>query len=551
MNYLVCAALLLGCGRAEAAPQLRLLSNWLNVVATLDSTATASFDVFNWNDGKLDLTITPLAPWLSAVESGTCAISLDCHVIEVKVDTTGMAIGRVMGAVRVSDAAAINAPRDVVVIVDVGGGFPDHLTCTMVPGGRGCSQTIVTPTNNFTVSQVGTLPKGVVVDWSFPRLGGAGLGQRVAAFSLNVGADSTVADGLLQTAITLSGLGSGYDDKTILIDLQTTREPIAGWTSAAFGPDFFSLYFDVAAGVASQAQTLPITNRGLGELSLASVISDSAWLSATLDGNAVTIVADPSQLASGHYAGTVMVQSNSSVPIVIPVLLDAFELGAPSVISQEVPITLASGDIVTLTGRDFTTAASVHADTTQNLPTSLNGVRVLAGVEPVALLAVSYDTIQFQVPNQIRTSSLTVERDGVLSTEIPVLPTACQPFLTGIFDVTGKRVDANDQNAYRPPPVAPGSAMTIFGHGFGLTTPPVPAGAPITVEVAYEVAVELQRQAYDGLVLASTALRARLVPGLIGIYRIDTTVPNTPSESADLSVRVCGVVSRGLQISVQ
>ena len=83
-------------------------------------------------------------------------------------------------------------------------------------------------------------------------------------------------------------------------------------------------------------------------------------------------------------------------------------------------------------------------------------------------------------------------------------------------------------------PVKPGEMLSLFGVGFGPTTPPVPAGvtfsgaAPTGSPVTITIGGVAARVIFEGLTAA-------------GLYQVNVIVPNTPSGDQTLQATVNGV----------
>lgn len=159
----------------------------------------------------------------------------------------------------------------------------------------------------------------------------------------------------------------------------------------------------------------------------------------------------------------------------------------------------------------------------------LDGTRVLIGAQAAPLFSVSYDSIRLQVPFDANATTLRLERDGVLSDPVPLMIVSSRPYLFGVQDAAGNRVDTLSPS--QAVTIGSGTRFTLFGYGFGLTNPPAPSGAPTPQPAlfgprAYQVPVTLHTYVAGK---GSQNLMARLTPGLIGVYEVTTMIPPLPT----------------------
>lgn len=281
-----------------------------------------------------------------------------------------------------------------------------------------------------------------------------------------------------------------------------------------------------------------------------------------------------------------------------PVTVTATALGAPASFSLSVPgpaiasggiggigasvppvTTITPGSLFSIYGQNFVPAGSgrrVNPDEIVNglLPTSLLGVCVSVGGQPAPLLDVFPNQINAVAPNvtpsSVTSSMVPPYLPGTGATEV-IVTTGCGtpsaassvPQVVTIAPVAPEFLylahNANGQNpvaaensatgAYVGPtslgsgfaPAHPGDVVTIFGSGFGATTPSVPPGgvASSAAPAANSVTVTLGGATLD----ASNILYAGAAPGE-PICQLNIRIPaGTPTGSQPIQIVIAGVAS--------
>jgi uncharacterized protein (TIGR03437 family) len=179
-----------------------------------------------------------------------------------------------------------------------------------------------------------------------------------------------------------------------------------------------------------------------------------------------------------------------------------------------------------------------------NAPTSLDGVSVTIGGQPAFISYISPGQINAQVPSTVGTGSqpmIITTANGSSSTAVVTVKAEVPSLLsTPAFDIGGYQYAValfSDGATYVLPtsaipgipsrPARQGDTITLYGIGFGLTTPSIPAGQivqtsntlmlPLTVYVGSE---------------AATVAYAGLAADAIGLYQFNVVVPAIPPGSS-------------------
>lgn len=173
-----------------------------------------------------------------------------------------------------------------------------------------------------------------------------------------------------------------------------------------------------------------------------------------------------------------------------------------------------------------------------NAPTSLDGTKVTIGGQAAYVDYISAGQINAQVPSSVTAGSqqLVVTTPYGASTGYAVTVSATQPgvLAPGSFIVGGKQYAAalfSDGTTFVAPPgsipgvasrqAKPGEVITIYGVGFGIVTPNIPAGQ--IVQQSNTVASPVQFL-FGGT--AATSNYSGLAPQQVGLYQFNVTVPN-------------------------
>ena len=186
------------------------------------------------------------------------------------------------------------------------------------------------------------------------------------------------------------------------------------------------------------------------------------------------------------------------------------------------------------------------------LPTALDGVSVTIDGSPAFVEYVSPQQINVQAPSDAATGnvSVVVNNNGVLSSPAPAQLQAVAP---AFFTYTGTNyAEASRYPDYAPvanPAVVPGTVaakpgdvLTLWGTGFGATTPAVPAG---TVVTGAPVTAVPPTVTVGGV--AAAMIGAALSADSVGLYQVAIQLPaNVPTGVVALQASVSGFQAEAL-----
>jgi uncharacterized protein (TIGR03437 family) len=214
--------------------------------------------------------------------------------------------------------------------------------------------------------------------------------------------------------------------------------------------------------------------------------------------------------------------------------------------------------LITMFGSNFTDSGAqfVAGDSdlvNGQLPTRLGGVCVLIGADFASLLAVFPNQINAQVPStpgsgddfmQVITNC-GAQNDSRSNIVKATLQAASPEFFYLAHNPGGKNpIAAMDaaMNALIGPgdlmpgvtsPARPGQVITLFGTGFGATSPAFPAG--VLPDRAASTVLPVKVTIGNIQLAASDILYAGVSPGLAGVYQINVRVPDSAPDG-DLPV---------------
>jgi uncharacterized protein (TIGR03437 family) len=222
----------------------------------------------------------------------------------------------------------------------------------------------------------------------------------------------------------------------------------------------------------------------------------------------------------------------------------AFELpdGAPRLldigpVSDTRPAALVPGSLISAFGQAFAND-EYAAPEGARLPTELGGVSVLINGLPAPLLFVSQLQINLQVPWETAEgeAEITVVANGVFSRTITAPVVAAAPAILAVLHGDGVRISAER-------PAAAGETLQIYATGLGAVVPNAATGEPAPdsprVTTAEPPAVRMGE-------LPAPVVSSGLAPGMVGVFRLDTVVPDGVLETGSttlLTVAIAGQVS--------
>ncbi|MEK7409400.1 MAG: S8 family serine peptidase [Acidobacteriota bacterium] len=204
---------------------------------------------------------------------------------------------------------------------------------------------------------------------------------------------------------------------------------------------------------------------------------------------------------------------------------------------------ISQGSWGTIRGRNFGSTTRIWRPeeiVNGRLPTQLDGVSVNVNGKPAYVYFISPEQINVQAPSDESLGDVPVEVvvNGVRSD--PVMA-RLQKFSPGFFLWIGKYVVATDPSFnWRVKPgtfagvnttaAKPGDVIILWGTGFGLTSPQIPAGQTVDKPTTL---VEPVRVTIGGL--TAEYLGGALSPGSAGLYQIAVRVPEA-APNGDLPV---------------
>jgi uncharacterized protein (TIGR03437 family) len=218
------------------------------------------------------------------------------------------------------------------------------------------------------------------------------------------------------------------------------------------------------------------------------------------------------------------------------------------------PLPIAPGELISVLGYNLGPQDGVTTGE-DNWPTVMAGTSLRINGLDAPLRYVSFRRVDAQVPTGLdltKNAKLSVVRNGVLSSEveIPVASTSPAMFTVNLAGVGQAQAVNGDGTANASTPAAPGSLVTVFANGLGLTNPlavdgqPIPPGVPLNTIAPVTATV-------GGL--EARVLRAILTPGTFTHYAVVIEVPRTiKSGAAEVIIR-CGASysQSGVTIRVQ
>ena len=291
-----------------------------------------------------------------------------------------------------------------------------------------------------------------------------------------------------------AGLAAGTYGGTINVTAPGVNSAPVAVTLTVAGPPQFTIapsqltFVAPAGGALPAAQTLTVSSAS-GPLAFTAA-AGSAWLSVSPTSGTtpatLSVSVNPAGLANGVYNGTIdITQAGSVVPQLVMVTLQVGNVtptiagvinaasGAVGTVAPGMAISIFGSLLGPQTGVPWTAPTG---DATA--ATSLGGTQVLFDGTPVPLLFSMNGQVNALAPFELAgkaSTVLTVSYNGATSAAITLPVVADEP---GLFtaDASGKGQGAILNQDYSinsaTNPIAPGSAIMLFGTGGGVTVPP-------------------------------------------------------------------------------
>jgi uncharacterized protein (TIGR03437 family) len=215
---------------------------------------------------------------------------------------------------------------------------------------------------------------------------------------------------------------------------------------------------------------------------------------------------------------------------------------------------IAANSWATIFGANLSTTTDTWANAIANgqLPTSLDGVRVMVGGKPAYVNFVSPGQINILVPDiDPGSAQVTVATPPGTSSTFTV---AASQYGPAFFTWPGNQPVATHQDfsfAARSDtfagttivPAQPGEVIVLWGTGFGPTSPTAPVGVQVPGSSTYSTrslpAIQINN-------MNATVFGAALAPGFAGLYQVAIQVPSSLADGDwPVVATIAGVVSPG------
>jgi uncharacterized protein (TIGR03437 family) len=191
---------------------------------------------------------------------------------------------------------------------------------------------------------------------------------------------------------------------------------------------------------------------------------------------------------------------------------------------------VALGELITIFGTNLSSTTQFIPQGSPN-PTQIPGsqTRVFFGNIPAPLLYVSPTLVNFQVPYDLPqalcTVDVTVRNENGSSAAVMIGVTLQDPGLFAILK--------GDNTILLPNEGRPGDVLNLLVNGLGDILPRLASGTPAPTSPIHN-SVFAPQVAINGV--RATLISSSLAPGLVGVYRVQVTVP--AGVSAPLNVTV-------------
>ncbi|MEZ5398574.1 MAG: hypothetical protein R2729_02830 [Bryobacteraceae bacterium] len=509
---------------------------------------------------RLNLTLTSTAPWVRATAGGLRACfgrERECVPLTIAFSTQQLTAGRHTATIQVADANVLDAPQNILVIVQVGAVAPATVNLYTPPDGS---------TDSFEFSVNDALSVSPTTqsggNWLSLTLHSDTSFDFVKPYRINAKHVEGLAEGAYRGAVPIP-------NNPVAVTYQVTSNPIADVSERR-------LRFRLAQNSTKLSRTLRVFNRGRGTFTFsaveAKVDAGGDWLKAEKVENAnfVTVTVDAASASPGVYTGSVALTTNGvNSPLTIPVEFEVVAQGAPSIdylgVLENADFlegdVIAAGGIIAIKGEQLYYGEPKLSSEAQ-APTDFDGVRIFVNDQPAPVYFISYNQVNAQAPYGIRPGEgvVRVERGATRGNGVTARFVAASPkFLklrlrdAGInipefrdyfaiaFNPDGSLSLPRDLGFPNSRPSKRGETIVMYGFGFGQTDPASTAGRPAPATELRPVASGLKRVYFGALALNSgvpiDASYVGLIPGFFGVYQMNVVVPDE-SVSGDVPVRL-------------
>jgi uncharacterized protein (TIGR03437 family) len=384
-----------------------------------------------------------------------------------------------------------------------------------------------------------------------------------------------MSPGVYTGTITITGSSVASDNKTITVTATVTTSPIIGLVANS------NVLISSYAGGPAQTSTVTLPNLATTiSLSATAATTSAAFLTATTSGNTVQITATPGSMAAGLYTGTVKISSNAAnnAQVSIPVEFTILPAGVPSIFmggivnaangAQE---SVSQGDVVAIYGSQLAAPGTLATNPSTPLATTLGGSQVLVNGVAAPLYFVSPGQINFQLPYGLSVSQIatvqvnTASQTGnIRSVGVAANLPRLLFFVSFIQGGYGVIVNNSDGSLTLPTgtvgpgfnchPAKPGDVLTIYGIGFGQTSPVAVEGVAATSSPLQTVSnvVATFGGGFSSAPVNATPSFTGLTPTAVGLYQVNVAVPALVSTGAGvpLSLNVNGQPSNTVYVAI-
>jgi uncharacterized protein (TIGR03437 family) len=561
-----------------AAPRLGLSTNTIGTFNTTPGVNGPAqvVQASNLGDGSLNLTALASAPWLSATvgAKGSCSANNgNCYAVTIALNTSALAAGTYTEFITLTDPAAVDSPQDISVTVNTTG-VRSSITAYVTPTGGGPTSTAL-----YNVFTTGTGVNGTVTtqsggNWLSFLSGASGLIPSPSPWLIQVASQLGQTAGTYTGSVVISGSSVPSDNKTVNVTMIVTAAPILQLNST-------TVRLSGAQGGGPQYSAVTLNNIGQGTLSITGATGSAKFLTASPSGSSgLLITADPAGLSPGLYNGVVTVTSNAAnnAQFSIPVELVVAPAGLPQIftggiinISTYAQEPVSVGDIGAIFGSQLAPAGTSAAAASVPLPTTLGSTQVLVNGVPAPLFYVSPGQINFQVPYSLTLGSVNtvqIVANGTPGNVRSIPVNANSPRLLTKSGTYGAIVNLADGSltfpstildaAFATHPAKPGDTITIYGIGFGQTSPIAVEGQASNngspgrpLQTINNVTVTFGG-GFAGRATTVNALFTGLTPTAAGLYQVNVTIPSdTPlGPAVPVSIVANGVQSNFVNLAI-
>ncbi|HZL55733.1 MAG TPA: IPT/TIG domain-containing protein [Bryobacteraceae bacterium] len=548
ISFAVC--FLTFAGALSAAPRLGLSTNAIGTfnIASGANGSNQTVQAYNLGDGSLNLSATTSASWLTATvgsQTSCPQAAGGCYPISISLNTSTLAPGTYTEYVTLNDPKAVDSPQSIAVSVNTAP-VPASLTAYVTPPGGS------SPSVTFPIFTSGTGVKGTVTtqsggNWLQFLSGSGGIIASPAPWLIEVAVQSGQVAGTYTGTVVISGSSVPSDNRTITVTEVVTSAPII-----SLGANQTLQVVGFTGGSTVQAGVNFVNSVSGTKLSVTGASSSSAFLTASVSGNAVFISANPSGLMPGVYSGTVTIASNAAnnSQISIPVELTVAPAGLPMILTGGIinaanyaaePV--SQGDVVAIFGTQFAPSGTFAVNASTPLATTLASTQVLVNGTPAPLYFVGPGQINFQIPYGVaagQPATVQVIANGMAGNSRSVAINANSPrLLAGFLAGYGAIVNAGDGSLTFPSgtsvpgftahPAKPGDTIVIYGVGFGQTTPPAVEGLAAPGVAPLEVIKNVTSTfggGFNGRATSGNVTFAGLTPTAVGLYQVNVIIPS-------------------------